>query len=123
MPLVDERLANIEKIARESYNMALNTSGLIMPHQNPQSLTLQDPNIYDSEITFRIGKVHDLQMLAMRLRFVPGERYPFEFINCHRNDTKAFVFVVKNGQAVTLEDDGNMFPSDELVAKLRLLVG
>lgn len=47
---------------------------------------------------------------------------PFEYIKAVDVDDKFLVFVAYNGQGVVLEDDHDLFPSDELIAKLRLLM-
>jgi hypothetical protein len=48
---------------------------------------------------------------------------PFEFIQAIDVDDKFVVFVVHNGEALMFEDDHSLYPSDGLVAKLRLLRG
>ena len=60
-------------------------------------------------------------MLAMRLRITEGARMPFDDLHTSLGKEKVFVFIVQNDQAVTLEDDRNLFPSDTLVTQLRLI--
>jgi hypothetical protein len=74
-------------------------------------------------IMVQIGVMEHMQLLFARLRVPQGQTTPFSFLNCHVGDKKAFVFVVKNGEAVTLEDDPDLFPSDALIGQLRLLIG
>lgn len=64
---------------------------------------------------------HRKQMLAMRLRISEGDKLPFDDIHTSLGKEKVFVFVVQNDQAVTLEDDPLMFPSDTLITQLRLI--
>lgn len=64
-----------------------------------------------------------LDMIANRLRFEDIEDLPFDFITAHQIDKeRAVVFLVHDGQAQIIEDDGNLFPSDALITKLRLLM-
>lgn len=48
-----------------------------------------------------------------------------EFTSCHTVydpvGEKVFVFVVNNGQAVTLEDPAELYPSDALIGQLLML--
>ena len=68
-----------------------------------------------------ISEPYRHQMLAMRLRLSEGEKFPFDDIHTSLGKEKVFVFVVQNDQAVTLEDDPLMFPSDLLITQLRLI--
>lgn len=61
--------------------------------------------------------------LATRLRVPQGSEIGLDFMDFHVGDTKVHVFVVKNDQATTIEDDANLFPSDSLIGTLRLLIG
>jgi hypothetical protein len=47
---------------------------------------------------------------------------PFEFIEAVDVDDKFLIFVVYQGQGLMFEDNYELFPSDELVAKLRLML-
>lgn len=69
------------------------------------------------------GRPTPEQMLAMRMRWSPMERYPLDHISMYIAKDKAFIFVVKDGSHVTIEDDAALFPSDALITQLRLLVG
>lgn len=63
-----------------------------------------------------------MDVLAFRLKgnsFV----YSFEHISLHMSEKTTFIFIVKGGQAVILEDEVEMFPSDKLVAAIKLLIG
>ena len=70
-----------------------------------------------------------LQLIAARLR-LPMEqgmliKFPgLDHIHVHTKgvDT-AIVFIVKDGKPVTVEDDPSLFPSDNLITQLRLLMG
>lgn len=65
-----------------------------------------------------------LRMIASRMRLTEVATLPFQHIHCHKlNDEKVAVFIAQRGEAVTLEDDYSLFPSDALITKLRLLEG
>jgi len=78
-----------------------------------------------SDATFSISRT---AMLVWRLSGgAPPNEYqvwqkPFEFIATHDTDTVTIVFVVHNGKPLMIEDPLEMFPSDQLVAQLRLLL-
>lgn len=61
------------------------------------------------------------QMICMRLHLAEGDIMPFEFMEAHKGRNEYFVFLVVNGQPITLTDDLNLFPSDQLITKLNLL--
>lgn len=61
------------------------------------------------------------RMIGMRLHMHEGERFPFDYISSHLGDEKVFVFIVQNNTPVIIEDDRYLFPSDTLVAQLRLI--
>lgn len=61
------------------------------------------------------------RLLYMRLRIPEGSKHPYEYLSSHLSGDKVYVFVVQDGQAVTLEDAATMFPSDQLITQLRLL--
>lgn len=67
-----------------------------------------------------------LQMIMVRLAGVGapvgGYKHDFQFLSAHIGSDKAFVFIVHNEQAVTLEDDRGLFPSDRLITQLRTLM-
>jgi hypothetical protein len=63
-----------------------------------------------------------LKLLGWRLRIRPGALVPWQHIStCYLEGNNVFVFVVSNNKAVTIEDDPNLFPSDQLISALRLL--
>lgn len=64
---------------------------------------------------------HRKNMLAMRLRIKEGEQFPFDHIDTALGKEKVFVFIMQNDQAVVLEDDPFLFPSDTLMTQLRLI--
>lgn len=62
-------------------------------------------------------------MIDMRLRTPPG-KFMFQFMQAFKmKNEKVVVFIVQNDQPTFLEDDWALFPSDELVTKLRLILG
>lgn len=66
-----------------------------------------------------------LDLLYARLRGVnlntPVLSSASDFLACHIAGTKVYTFFVFGDKVGHLEDDGNMFPSDELITKLRLI--
>lgn len=66
-----------------------------------------------------------MDMLAMRMRWSDMLAPPFDHISIHwrADHPKAYVFLVHKLEAVTLEDDATLFPSDQLISQLRLLLG
>lgn len=63
-------------------------------------------------------------MLAMRMRWTTGFPYGSGLLDIHVSGlkTKVLVFVVINEDYVVLEDDVNLFPSDNLITKLRAML-
>lgn len=61
------------------------------------------------------------KLIAMRLRIPEGQSIGYQDLFTSLAGDKVYVFVVQDNQAVTLEDDANMFPSDQLITQLRLL--
>lgn len=81
----------------------LTTTGALHPQTEDPSVALQ-------------------QMIMSRLRVNPYEWVPFEFLYAHQvSPDKFIVFVIQDGQPVTLTDDA-LFPSDGLITQLRLLM-
>lgn len=65
-----------------------------------------------------------MMVLGMRLRIPSFNMAPFPHLDFHYTPEKVYVFVVANqGGAVILEDEPLLFPSDTLIAALRLLEG
>lgn len=63
-----------------------------------------------------------LSMIAMRMRWSDGMSVPFQLLQtCTLSNGTVKVIVVQNDKLVDIDDDGALFPSDALVAKLRLL--
>lgn len=63
-----------------------------------------------------------LRVLPQQLSDYDVMKVPFEYIEVIDVETKMIIFVVHKGEGLILEDDHAMFPTDELVAKLRLLM-
>jgi len=89
----------------------------------------------ENETMFDYGKsdykqtLNDTGFLLWRLspnKHLPGPgdlwNNPFEYITVYKCGHKVFVFVVHNEQALTFEDPLSVYPSDELVAKLSMLL-
>lgn len=67
-----------------------------------------------------------LQMIQMRLSrgVKEGQKIlPFQHIDAYVSEKTAVVFMVINDKPVTIEDDVGLFPSDNLITQLRLLIG
>jgi hypothetical protein len=64
-----------------------------------------------------------LKMIASRLGWDAGEMMPFRRIVPVKvtNDMVA-IFIVTNNNALIIEDETNLFPSDALITQLRLLI-
>lgn len=61
------------------------------------------------------------QMICMRLHIAEGEISPFDFMECYVGENEVIVFLVVNGQPITLSDEKTLFPTDQLITKLNLL--
>lgn len=75
----------------------------------------------DSQINSISSEHYRMKMIAMRLRLHEGQKIPYHDLFTSLAGDKVFVFVVQDNQAVTLEDDAALFPSDTLITQLRLL--
>lgn len=63
-----------------------------------------------------------INMIAMRMRWDNGMVVPFQLLQtCTLSNGTVKVIVVQNDKLVDIDDDGGLFPSDALIAKLRLL--
>lgn len=66
--------------------------------------------------------IPSVEMIAMRMRWYEGECSGFAHIAVHMAGDKVHTWVITNdGQAITIEDDAAMFPSDALITKLNML--
>lgn len=67
------------------------------------------------------GKPSSAERIHSRLNYGPHETTPFPFFAVHTmGPDKHFVFLVHEGKAVVLED-GELFPSDQLITQLRMM--
>ena len=87
-----------------------------------------DPTFKRGKDWFSRAGIDPLQLLVMRLRrnYNPGKIIdwaPLEHIHVYVGDVKAFVMFVKDDTSTTLEDDANLYPSDTLLAQLKLVMG
>lgn len=76
--------------------------------------------------TIRAGKLTKRgawEALRLRLRIGEFETHGFKDLSISINDDKVYLFVVSAGGATILEDEEPSYPSDALVASLRLLRG
>jgi hypothetical protein len=91
---------------RAAAAMMAGSAGVAVQSTGSRSKTYQSPELEE--------------MLRMRTRSAPDSRFPHW--HAYKHDEKVFVTVVtSDGNAVTLEDEWPLFPSDALVTKLRLL--
>ena len=91
----------------ESYKMAKALEQLSL-HRDSHNNSLKSEN-------------YRMKMIAMRMRVPEGNTMPYQDLFTSLAGDKVFVFVVQDNQAVTLEDDAALFPSDTLITQLRLL--
>lgn len=103
---------NGQQYRQPAYNMPHNMTPPWV-HKNPVNPSPLG-SILDSE-------AYRHKLLAMRLRVPEGQRMPFHDLFTSLAGDKVFVFVVQDGQAVTLEDEAPLYPSDQLITQLRLL--
>jgi hypothetical protein len=59
-------------------------------------------------------------MICVRLRCTP-QAFPFPMFNSYIGGETVFIAVMAGGELVTLKDDLALFPSDALMAQMRLL--
>lgn len=64
-----------------------------------------------------------LKMLHMRMRVAEGNRLPFDFIAPYKNGDTVVVFFVHDKNPTYVEDSWDLYPSDALVTKLRMILG
>lgn len=98
--------------------MSPNTQGGVLtdPEKLRRIEAMHRPNAhYDPGLDF-----YGANSLLMRLR-LRNISPAFDYLNVQYTKTKVFVFVIQNDEAVVLEDDHALYPSDALVAKLNLL--
>lgn len=115
--------ANDRRITHEEYENIRRIGSMSMNPPSPYALGSANtqpaqpvqgaPGVYD--YGFRQS------LLRMRMRVSNGESLPFEDLMHSVSGEKVYVFVVQNGQAVTLEDTISLFPSDTLITQLGLL--
>jgi hypothetical protein len=97
--------------------------GLVGTHLRTRVLPTP-PNPIDPVVNYT-----PVEMLSMRMRWdrnAYGKSHGGAFLHVDVYDagTKVFVFIVTNDvSAVTLEDDKELYPSDTLITKIRLLGG
>ena len=65
-----------------------------------------------------------IKLLGMRLRVKEGEMIPFDYIGCHHDTASGDVhlMIVRNNTAVTFQESGAIFPSDETIAQLNMII-
>lgn len=121
-------MAEYERQIRELQNAHRNAhrSGLADALQYGVGISTPKRNFsknYGTNIMSMLSEDKAYQLMAMRLRVPEGNRFPADHLSLHVTDKKAFVFLVNKGQATTLEDDPDLFPSDQLITQIRLLIG
>lgn len=132
---VTRRLLQIDPKLAVEFRMEL---GRLMPYSLPAQAP---PNTLHSHSILQAGQVSEqsrgpsyIEMLAMRWpsplesrgAFLPiGWKTPcFDEVVIHKGDAKILVFIITKGDNyVVLEDDVNMYPSDQLVSQIRVLEG
>jgi hypothetical protein len=110
-------------------NLAWPSNGLVMPGMKMDTVRVMPhtPTVtfFNSEtgVSFKVFDQENMELLFKRLRIKEGMRVPLDFVSCHVTETVAYCFVVSRGEAVIIKDDPDLFPSDSLITKLRLLIG
>jgi hypothetical protein len=61
------------------------------------------------------------EKLAVRLDIAAGETFPFEHTHIVETSEEVCLLIKHNDKVVLLRDDINLFPSDTLIASIRLL--
>lgn len=61
------------------------------------------------------------KLLAMRLRMLEGEKFPFEHLFTGHTGDKVFVVIIDKGECLTFEDSAALFPSDTLITQIRMI--
>lgn len=61
------------------------------------------------------------EKLAMRLNMPRGATFGFDWMNIYEGPNTVFVFIVQGEKAIILEDPVALFPSDKIVAQVRLM--
>lgn len=102
----------------------------------PQRI-MEMPDTYDAFETgndYMQNYVSPMSMLAMRMKWGPfrdrrgleqgafNPSVPFDHLTVHMGKERAIVMLVRNGEPVVLDDDLNLYPSDALCTKLRMLL-
>ena len=116
-----------QAVASPSMGAAAGGAGHSPPQGSPAATISQANKVEGSE------SQDYLQMLAMRMRWAVSNvfatqfpmrvSHPFKSIGCATNHdgTKVLTFVVTHTDYCVIEDDAEMFPSDNLITKLRVL--
>jgi hypothetical protein len=122
-PLLDAHqraLDDQQRAIDAMYQASLNTGILQGSVLGGQSTI--PPNFMSAARMREIPMFNPAAAMAMRLRLNNGESLPFNMhIHWERGEETAFVFMVKDGKAVVIEDSAAMFPSDTLITKINLL--
>lgn len=87
--------------------------------------SIHDPG-HTHQATTQRAPMTPLQMINMRLfrGTKEGQKVlPFQYIDAYVDEKTAVVFMVIKDKPVTIEDDVGLFPSDNLITQLRLLIG
>jgi len=118
-----ETLANLKK-------MSLNPKITYPPSSLPP--TTQKPMSNSTNSYFDPAqdntRVYPIELLAVRLRIPTKKNFATKFgnldeVHVYLGTDKAFIFYVANGKGGVLEDDVKLYPSDDLCAQMRLLLG
>jgi transcriptional antiterminator Rof (Rho-off) len=91
--------------------MEVAAKGMALHHASaPLQFTSQTPN-----------KRSYYEKLAVRLDIPAGETFGYEHVHIIDSSNEVCILIKKDDQVVLLRDDKNLFPSDALIAKIRLL--
>lgn len=102
-------------------NAPLITSG--PPPQNAMRTPERGSVETNLNTKMRKGQISPGRLLRERLRIDPGQwTFPFKFYGIFVDEEKAYFYYLSDGEIGTLVDDADLFPSDNLLAKLKVLL-
>lgn len=115
------KLPSVASILGPNTGLARTTSGIDIDSYKMAQTLEQLSKYRESQNNSLKSENYRNKMIAMRLRVPEGNTMPYQDLFTSLAGDKVFVFVVQDNQAVTLEDDAALFPSDTLITQLRLL--
>lgn len=93
-------------------------AGAMAPRTGAGSAPERGPKVEEKR---RLSEEEAYRLLGLRLRLREGTIMPLK-MNIILGEDKTYLFTLSKGGPVVLEDDPHLFPSDEMIAKLILLM-